>query len=88
MPLWCHTFAHHSRGARKFHPEVILSGSGVEEFLTLTNDDQELHRFFDRVRVAGRIVVQAGGHEFIVEHRPTTITDEARRLLARGGPED
>jgi len=65
-----------------------VSGSGPEEFLTLTENDQELHRFFDRVRAAGRIVVRAGQHEFIVEHRPATITDEARRLLARGGPED
>ncbi|TCB00894.1 hypothetical protein E0H65_08105 [Rhizobium leguminosarum bv. viciae] len=65
-----------------------MSGSGAEEFLTLTENDQELHRFFDRARVAGRIVVKAGEHEFVVEHRPATITDEARRLLARGGPED
>jgi len=69
-------------------PEVSLSGNGAEEFLTLTENDQELHRFFNRVRVAGRIVVKAGDHEFVVEHRPATITDEARRLLARGGPED
>ena len=65
-----------------------MSGNGAEEFLTLTENDQELHRFFNRVRVAGRIVVKAGDHEFVVEHRPATITDEARRLLARGGPED
>lgn len=65
-----------------------MSGSGAEEFLTLTENDQELHRFFDRVLSAGRIVVKAGEHEFVVEHRPATITDEARRLLARGGPED
>lgn len=65
-----------------------MSGNGAEQFLTLTENDQELHRFFDRVRAAGTIVVKAGEHEFVVEHRPTTITDEARRLLARGGPED
>jgi hypothetical protein len=70
------------------YPEVNMSGNGSEEFLTLTENDQELHRFFDRVRVAGKIVVKAGEHEFLVEHRPATITDEARRLLARGGPED
>ncbi len=65
-----------------------MSGSGAEEFLTLTENDQELNRFFDRVRAAGKIVVKAGENEFIVEHRPATITDEARRLLTRGGPED
>ncbi len=65
-----------------------MSGSGAEEFLTLTEDDQELNRFFDRVRAAGKIVVKAGEHEFVVEHKPATITDEARRLLARGGPQD
>jgi len=65
-----------------------VSGSGAEEFLTLTEDDQELNRFFDRVRAAGKIVVKAGEHEFVVEHKPATITDEARRLLARGGPQD
>ncbi len=59
-----------------------------EEFLTLTENDQELHRFFDRVRAAGRIVVKAGEHEFVVEHRRANVTDEARRLLSRGGPED
>jgi len=69
-------------------PEVNLSGSSSEEFLTITENDQELHRFFDRVRAEGRIVVKVGEHEFVVEHRPATITDEARRLLARGGPED
>lgn len=69
-------------------PEVNVSGSGAEEFLTLTEDDQELNRFFDRVRAAGKIVVKAGEHEFVVEHKPATITDEARRLLARGGPQD
>lgn len=65
-----------------------MSGNGAEEFLTLTENDQELHRFFDRVLAAGRVVVKAGKHEFVVEHRPATITDEARRLLTRGGPED
>ncbi|NGO62478.1 hypothetical protein G6N76_02235 [Rhizobium daejeonense] len=65
-----------------------MSGSSPEEFLILTENDQELNRFFDRVRVAGKIVVKAGEHEFVVEHRPATITGEARRLLARGGPED
>ncbi len=70
------------------YSEVILSDSGAEEFLTLTENDLELCRFFDRVRAAGRVVVKAGDHEFIVEHRPANITDEARRLLARGGPED
>jgi hypothetical protein len=67
---------------------VNLLGNGAEEILTLTDDDKELLRFFDRVRIAGRLVVKAGEHEFLVEHRPATITDEARRLLARGGPED
>ncbi|NUL15423.1 hypothetical protein HUN27_01090 [Agrobacterium tumefaciens] len=65
-----------------------MSDSGAEEFLTLTENDLELRRFFDGVRAAGRVVVKSGDHEFIVEHRPATITDEARRLLARGGPED
>ena len=65
-----------------------MPGNSSEEFLTLTENDEELHRFFDRVRAAGRIVVKAGEHEFVVEHRPATIADEARRLLARGGPED
>lgn len=65
-----------------------MSGNNSEEFLTITENDRELHRFFDRVRAVGRIVVKAGEHEFVVEYRPATITDEARRLLARGGPED
>jgi hypothetical protein len=78
------------RSARRncLFPEVNLSASSSEEFLTLSENDQELHRFFDRVRAAGKIVVRVGDHEFVVEHRPSTITDEARRMLARGGPED
>ena len=65
-----------------------MSASNSEEFLILSESDGELQRFFDRVRAAGRIVVKAGEHEFVVEHRPAIITDQARRLLARGGPED
>ena len=75
-------------GWKSPNSEVILANSNSTEFLTLTENDQELHRFFDRVRAAGRVVVKAGEHEFVVEHRPATITDEARRLLTRGGPED
>lgn len=65
-----------------------MSDRNSEEFLTLTENDQELHRFFDRVRTAGKIVVRAGEHEFVVEHKRATVTEKARRLLIRGGPED
>lgn len=56
------------------------------EFLELTEQDQDLKRFFDLVRVAGTLVVKDGADEFVVEFRRVTITDEARSLLTKGGP--
>lgn len=52
----------------------------------LTEQDQELKRFFDRVRVAGKIAVRDGSDEFIVEFRRATLSDEARKRLTEGGP--
>jgi hypothetical protein len=68
-------------------PEVDLSDINSKEFLTLTENDPELLCFFDRVRAVGKVVVKAGDYEFVVEQRAATITDKARRLLCRGGPE-
>ena len=56
------------------------------EFLELTDQDQELRRFFNLVRASGTLVVKDGVDEFVVEFRRVTITDEARKRLTEGGP--
>lgn len=71
----------------EFSIGAYMVGIKPEEFLQLSSQDQELKRFFQRVRSAGKIVVRDGNDEFVVECRRVTVTDEARRRLAGGGPE-
>ena len=63
-----------------------MTDSRATEILVLSDLDEELKRFFERVRAARRIVVQDGSDQFVVELRPLNISNEARRILARGGP--
>ena len=65
---------------------VRLTNTLRPEFLELTEEDQELKRFFVLVRVAGTLVVKDGVDEFVVEFRRVTITDEARKRFTEGGP--
>lgn len=65
-----------------------MVNKNTEDFLELSTQDQELKRFFRRVREAGRLVVKDGDDEFVVELRRATLTTEARRRLTGGGPED
>lgn len=53
----------------------------------LASEGQELKRFFQRVRLAGRLVVTDGEDEFVVELRRATLTPDARRRLISGGPD-
>ncbi|KPH04682.1 hypothetical protein CO657_22655 (plasmid) [Rhizobium acidisoli] len=48
--------------------------------------DGELRRFFERLRAAGTLTVNDGGHEFSVKISRSQMTNEARDFLARGGP--
>lgn len=48
--------------------------------------DGELRRFFERLRAAGTLTVNDGGHEFLVKISQSQISSEARDFLAGGGP--
>jgi hypothetical protein len=63
-----------------------LTDTTRAEFLVLTEQDRELRQLFDRVRVAGKMIVKVDSDEFVVEFRRTTITGEARKRLTEGGP--
>ena len=65
----------------------VMVNKKADDFLDLSTEDQELKRFFQLVRQAGRLVVKDGDDEFVVEFRRATVTLEARRRLTGGGPE-
>ncbi len=48
--------------------------------------DGELRRFFERLRAAGTLTVNDGGHEFSVKISRSRMTNEARDFLGGGGP--
>lgn len=66
----------------------LMEITGIEslETVILTGEDKELRLFIKRLRSAKKMVVQDGAESFVVEIKPTAISDEARALLARGGP--
>lgn len=66
---------------------AVMVDANTNEFLELSEQDQELKRFFDRVRKGRRLVVKDGDDEFVVEFRRVTITDDARKRLTNGGPD-
>ncbi|MCF1477247.1 hypothetical protein G6L63_23115 [Agrobacterium vitis] len=56
------------------------------KILTIKDGDEELKRFFEMVRTAGKIIVRNGDDHFVVELRPQKISDQAREILKGGGP--
>lgn len=59
---------------------------GMSADIVAIPKDGELRRFFERLRAAGTLKVNDGGHEFLVKISRSQITSEARDFLARGGP--
>ena len=65
---------------------ATLSGINSTEILTLADNDVELKLFFERVRLAKKVIVRDGIHTFVVELKPQSVSDAARAMLLRGGP--
>ncbi|WFU04500.1 hypothetical protein QA648_27345 (plasmid) [Rhizobium sp. CB3171] len=58
----------------------------AKEFLVIDKEDAVLRSFIERLRASKKLVVQLDKEEFLIELQPLQVSDEARKLLSRGGP--